>query len=102
VKDKVLRFAGEVHSPDDLLQNPKLKTYLDLGFDKEKLDFSDDHAKAYVEEMKKEKPYLWKAQGPLPAFTGKPGAPATSGDATVDFDKMKKDEVIDWIKKNYK
>lgn len=74
VKEKVLRYAGDVHNPDDLIMNPKLKDYLKQGLDEENLDFNDEVAKQYVEDLRKEKPYFWKAQGPIGAKTDKPGA----------------------------
>lgn len=103
VKNKVLRFAGDVHSEEDLLSSPKLKEYLEKGFDKDKLEFQDDFAKQFVEEVRKEKPYLWKSSGPIGAHTGKPGATTSSlNGGGVDFSKMTAAEEKEWILKNLK
>jgi len=98
VKEKVLRFAGDVHNPDDLIANPKLKEYLAKGLDEENLDFNDEVAKQYVEDLKKEKPYFWKQSGPIGANTGKPAANIPSSKPV----ELKKDDLKSFIINNFK
>jgi len=100
VKDKVMKFAGEVHNPDDLLARPKLKEFLKEGLDEDNLDFSDDVAKRFVEEVKKEAPYLWKTQGPIGAHTSKPGSTGTNHN--VDTSKMSAAELKAYIASTFK
>jgi len=100
VKDKVMRYAGEVHNPDDLLARPKLKEYLKDGLDEDNLDFSDEVAKRFVEDVKKEAPYLWKAQGPLGVNTSRPAS--TGNSSSVDTSKMSAAELKAYIASTFK
>lgn len=100
VKDKVMRFAGEVHNPDDLLARPELKEFLKEGLDEDNLDFNDDVAKRFTEEVKKKAPYLWKSQGPIGANTGRPGHVGTT--STVDTSKMSSSEMKEYIASTFK
>lgn len=100
VKDKVQKYAGEVHSIEDLLARPSLKTYLKEGLDEDKLDFNDDVAKKFVEETKKEAPYLWKTMGGLGVNTNR--ASSTGTTTTVDTSKMSGKEMREYIAANFK
>jgi len=100
IKDKVLRVAGEVHNPDDLLSRPKLKEYLKEGLDEDNLDVADEVIKRFVEDTKKEAPYLWKAQGPIGANTSRPSSTGTS--ASVDTSKMSAAELKAYIASTFK
>lgn len=100
VKDKLTKFAGDVHNIDDLLSRPKLKDFLKDGLDEDNLDFNDEVAKRYVEEVKKEAPYIWKAQGPMGAVTSRPGS--TGNTASVDTSKMSAAELKAYIASTFK
>jgi hypothetical protein len=99
VKDKISKYAGDVYNVDELLNRPKLKEFLKEGLDEEKLDFSDDVAKKYIEEVKKEAPYLWKTQGPMGVKTSR--ATSTGTSSTVDTSKMTGAELREYIKQNF-
>lgn len=101
VKDKISKYAGDVFSVEDLIARPKLKEFLKEGLDEDNLDFNDDSAKRYIEEVKKEAPYLWKSTGPIGAHTGRPGA-GNVGSSTVDTSKMTGAQLKEYIKNNFK
>lgn len=100
VKDKLMRYAGELHNPEDLLSRPELKEYLKEGLDEDNLDFSDEVTKRFIEEIKKKSPYLWKAQGPIGANTFRPGSTGTT--SSVDTSKMTSAELKDYIASTFK
>lgn len=100
VKEKITKYAGDVYSVDELMLRPKLKEALKEGLDKETLDFNDDVAKRFVEETKKEAPYLWKMQGDLGVNTSRARSTGTIGG--VDTSKMTPKELRDYISKNFK
>jgi hypothetical protein len=100
VKDKLTKYAGDVHNIDDLLSRPKLKDFLKDGLDEDNLDFNDEVAKSYIEEVKKEAPYIWKAQGPLGVNTSRPGSTGTT--STVDTSKMNAAELKAYIASTFK
>lgn len=101
VKDKVMRYAGDLHNPEDLLARPKLKEFLKEGLDEDNLDFSDDVAKRFVEEVKKEAPYLWKSMGGIGVNTTRPGNNNASASA-VDTSKMSPSELKAYIASTFK
>jgi hypothetical protein len=100
VRDKISKYAGEVHNIDDLLNRPKLKEYLKEGLDEDNLDFADEVAKRYVEDVKKEAPYIWKAQGPLGVNTSRPSS--TGVTTSVDTSKMSAAELKAYIANSFK
>lgn len=100
VRDKVSKYAGEVHNIDDLIARPGLKEFLREGLDEDNLDFSDEAAKGFVENVKKTAPYLWKTQGPMGVITTKPGSSGTTH--TVDTDKMSASELKAYIASTFK
>jgi hypothetical protein len=99
VKEKIAKYAGDVYNVEDLVKRPSLKEFLKEGLDEEKLDFSDDVAKKYVEEVKKEAPYLWKTQGGLGINTHRSGSTGTT--VTVDVEKMSAAELKAHIAKTF-
>jgi len=100
VTEKIARYAGDVYSVDDLTNQPELKTYLKEGLDEENLDFSDDAAKRFLDEVKKKKPYLWKSTSGIGAMTSRPQNGLNA--QTVDLKKMSTDELKEYAKKNFK
>lgn len=100
VKEKVAKYAGDVFNVEDLLARPKFKDYLKEGLDKESLDFNDDVAKRFVEDTKKEAPYLWKVQGGMGVNTHR--AMSTGTTTSVDTSKMSAKELRDYIASTFK
>jgi hypothetical protein len=82
------------------MNRPQLKSFLKEGLDEDNLDFNDEVAKRFIEEVKKESPYLWKVQGPIGANTGKPSNTGTAG--TVDMESMSASELKEYISKTFK
>lgn len=99
VKEKVAKYAGDVYSVEDLLSRPKFKDFLKEGLDKDNLDFSDDVAKKYVEETKKEAPYLWKTAMGMGVNTHRAGSTGTT--TAVDTSKMSAQELREYISKTF-
>jgi hypothetical protein len=99
VKEKVAKYAGDVFNVEDLLARPKFKDFLKEGLDKDSLDFNDDVAKRFVEETKKEAPYLWKVQGSIGVNTHRSFNTGTQ--TTVDTSKMSAKELRDYIAANF-
>jgi hypothetical protein len=100
VKEKIARYAGDIYSLDDLVAGPELKDYLKEGLDEDNLDFNDEVAKRYIEEVKKKKPYLWKSVGSIAANTSRPGSGMNN--MTVDTTTMSATELKEYIKKTFK
>lgn len=101
MRDKLVKFAGDVYNPDDLITRPELKEFIKDGLDEDKLDFADDSAKKYIETLKKNAPYLWKPTNGVGANTSRPSSSSTQV-SSVDIAKMEKEELKEWIKANYK
>jgi hypothetical protein len=100
VREKVAKYAGDIYKIEDLLTNPRLKEFLKEGLDEDKLDFNDDVAKRYVDEIKKEQPYLWKVQGSMGVNTHR--AMSTGTTVGVDTSKMSAKELRDYIASTFK
>jgi hypothetical protein len=102
VKEKISQYAGDVYSLDDLMSKPELKTYLQQGLDEENLDFNDESAKAFVDEVKTKSPYLWRSQGPIGAHTAKPNGSVNVSNGQVDVSKMTASEMKEYMMKTFK
>lgn len=100
VKEKITKYAGDVYNVEELMIRPKLKEFLKEGLDKDNLDFSDDVAKRYVEETKKEAPYLWKTAMGMGVNTHRAGSSGTT--TGVDTSKMSAAELREYISKTFK
>jgi hypothetical protein len=100
VTEKIARYAGDVHSVDDLTNQPELKSFLKEGLDEDNLDFNDDAAKRFIDAVKKSKPYLWKSTNGIGAMTSKPGNGLTT--QAVDINKMSVSELKEYMKQNFK
>jgi hypothetical protein len=101
VKEKILKYAGDVYSLEDLMSKPKLKEYLKQGLDEENLDFNDESAKAFVDDIKKESPYLWRSSQPVAALTSKPGG-INASSSNVDTAKMTPQELKEYLLTKFK
>jgi DNA repair exonuclease SbcCD ATPase subunit len=101
VREKISKYAGDVHNLDDLLSRPALKNFLKEGLDEENLDFHDESAKAFVEEVKKDSPYLWKNMGSMGVNTSRAGSVGTSESSIKSLDKMGADEMKEYILKTF-
>lgn len=102
VREKISKYAGDVHSLDDLMSKPKLKEYLRQGLDEDNLDFNDESAKAFVDEIKKDSPYLWRSAQPIGAHTSKPNGGLNVSSSGVDTAKMSPTELKDYMKLKFK
>jgi hypothetical protein len=102
VKDKISKYAGDVYSLDEIMSKPSLKEFLRQGLDEDSLDFNDESAKAFVDEVKKESPHLWRSQGPIGAHTAKPNGGVGVTGTNVDISKMSVAEMKEYMTKNFK
>ena len=102
VKEKILKYAGDVYSLDDLMSKPKLKEYLRQGLDEENLDFNDESAKAFVDEIKRDSPYLWRSAQPIGAHTSKPSGGLNLTSSSVDINAMTPDELRAHMRTKFK
>jgi hypothetical protein len=102
VRDAISKYAGDVYSIDDLMSKPKLKEYLKQGLNEDSLEFNDESAKAFVDEIKKDSPYLWRGQGPIGARTSKPSGGMDISGNHVDVSKMTPTEMKEYMLSKFK
>jgi hypothetical protein len=102
VRDAISKYAGDVYSIDDLMSKPKLKEYLKQGLNEDSLEFNDESAKAFVDEIKKDSPYLWRGQGPIGARTSKPNGGMDISGNHVDVSKMTPTEMKEYMLSKFK
>jgi hypothetical protein len=102
VKDKISKYAGDVHSLDLLMRDPKLKEYLKQGLDEDNLEFNDESAKAFIDDVKKESPFLWRNSQPIGAFTQKPNGSVNVATTSADTAKMTATEIKQYMLEKFK
>lgn len=92
IQSVVSKYAVGVVDLDDLLNQPKYSHILKEGVDVESLTVSEESAKTFVEALRKDKSYLFKANNQPGAVTKKPGM--TNG-ASKNPSQMTQEELID-------
>lgn len=100
IRESVSRHAKDVHDIDDLLNQPKHRSILLAGIDKENLSVDEEAVKNFVNRVLEDKPWLKKHMEQPGVDTKKPNG---SGAKSVqDYSKMSSSEILADIKKSKK
>lgn len=94
VRDKVLKYAKDLHDPDDFLNKPKFAHILKAGIDEDSLEVSDDAAKDYANKVLEAYPYLKKNLQQPGVDTTKPNVQKVG----KDLSKLSSKEIAELIK----
>lgn len=92
IRAKIQKYAGEVHSVDDLLNQSEFKDILSKGINESELDLEDTVAQEYVTTVLKAKPYLKKPVS-MGVNTTKPTGVSPTGQAIKPFGEMSPEEL---------
>ena len=95
IRSTVSKYAKDVHSLDDVLNQSQFKDILKNGIDPENLTIDEDAAKDYVNKVLEAKPWLRKNSSQPGVDTTKPSGKKTSGN---DYSKLSSKEIADLIK----
>jgi hypothetical protein len=95
IRNTVSKFAKDVHSIDDLLNQPDFTHILRAGIDKENLTVDENAAKEFVNKVTEAKPYLKKHTEQAQVDSSKP---KTTNLKDVNIDNLKKGEFKDHLK----
>lgn len=95
VRSTVAKYAKDVHSLEDVLNQPQFKEILKNGIDPENLTLDEDAAKDFVNKVLEAKPWLKKNVSQAGVDTTKPSGKKTAG---TDLSKLSSKEIADLIK----
>lgn len=101
IQSTILKFAGEVHSLDDVLNQPSFSHILNKGINSDELTLSEESAKEYLNALFTEKPYLKKASSNTQVITSKPSY--QNGDGAIKpIGELTKDEIEKLLSDKFK
>lgn len=100
IREAVGKYAKDVHSIDDLLNQPSYKKILTDGIDPENLTVNEDAAKTFVNTVLEAKPWMKKNIQQAGVDTNKPNA--SSLNLGKSLDDVKKGEHKDVLKEALK
>ena len=95
IRSTVAKFAKDVHSLDDVLNQSQFKEILRSGIDPENLTIDEDAAKDYVNKVLEAKPWLKKNVSQPGVDTTKPSGKKSVGN---ELSKLSSKEIADLIK----
>lgn len=95
IRSTVAKYAKDVHSLDDVLNQSQFKEILKNGIDPENLTIDDDAAKDFVNKVLEAKPWLRKNVSQPGVDTTKPSGKKAAG---TDLSKLSSKEIADLIK----
>lgn len=101
IQATIARLAGEVHSLDDVLNQPAYSHILKKGINDTDLTLSEEVAKEYLNELFKAKPYLKKTAESTGVITTKPNFQTGEG-GSKSIDELSSSEIENILKAKFK
>jgi hypothetical protein len=101
IQATIARLAGEVHSLDDVLNQPSFSHILNKGINSDELTLSEDVAKEYLNELFTAKPYLKKSTQNTNVVNNKPSYQTGNG-GVKPVSEMDASEIEKLLKEKFK